>query len=157
MQRTAQLVTELHAIVHQLEELHPGRRFTPDGHLVGSLGEVTAASLFDIVLTTASSTGHDALAADGRRVEIKATYGTSGVSIRRTSGGIADLLIVLKLSKNPGVAHEVVYNGPYDVVHGQLGRFQSNGAAMIRLSRLRRLDAEVGELQRVPRRDILAP
>ena len=46
--RTAELVAELHAITAELESLYPGRRFTPDGHLVGSLGEVTAADLFDI-------------------------------------------------------------------------------------------------------------
>ena len=33
------LVGELYALVAQLEALFPGRRFTPDGHLVGSIGE----------------------------------------------------------------------------------------------------------------------
>lgn len=150
--RTGQLVGELHAIVDKLEELYPGRRFTPDGHLVGSLGEVTAATLFDVALVTASTAGHDALTPDGRTVEIKATYGTSGVSIRQTSGGVAESLIVLKLSKDPGLGHEVVYNGPYERVHSQLGRFQSNGAAIISLSRLRKLDAEVPAGERIPGR-----
>lgn len=150
--RTGQLVSELHAVVDRLEELYPGRRFTPDGHLVGSIGEVTAATLFDVALLTASSVGHDALAADGRRVEIKATYGRSGVGIRRTSGGVAESLLVLKLSKVPGEDHEVVYNGPFELVYTQLGRFQSNGAAVVSLSRLRKLNATVSESDRVPRR-----
>ncbi len=38
------LVQELYSIVDRLEELFPGRRFTPDGHLVGSIGEVLAAA-----------------------------------------------------------------------------------------------------------------
>jgi len=38
-----ELVERLYAIVRRLEEKYPGRRFTPDGHLVGSLGEVIAA------------------------------------------------------------------------------------------------------------------
>lgn len=150
--RTAELVSELHAVVDRLEELYPGRRFTPDGHLVGSIGEVTAATLFDVALLTASSPGHDALAADGRRVEIKATYGRSGVGIRRTSAGAADCLLVLRLAKVPEEDHEVVYNGPFDRVAAQLGRFQSNGAAMVSLSRLRKLNATVSEAERVPRR-----
>ncbi|MGD7001886.1 DUF6998 domain-containing protein [Corynebacterium halotolerans] len=150
--RTGRLVSELHAIVDQLEELYPGRRFTPDGHLVGSLGEVTAAVLFDIKLLTASSTGHDALAADGRRVEIKATYGRSGIGIRKTSGGVADSLLVLKLSKVPEKDHEVVYNGPFALVYAQLGQFQSNGAAVISLSRLRELNSSVPGPERVPLR-----
>lgn len=32
--RTAQLVDQLHAIVEELEALHPGRRFPLDGHLI---------------------------------------------------------------------------------------------------------------------------
>ncbi|MBW8042608.1 MAG: hypothetical protein FVQ85_21795 [Planctomycetes bacterium] len=38
------IVQELYSIVDRLEELFPGRRFTPDGHLVGSIGEVLAAA-----------------------------------------------------------------------------------------------------------------
>jgi len=38
------LFQELYSIVDRLEELFPGRRFTPDGHLVGSIGEVLAAA-----------------------------------------------------------------------------------------------------------------
>ena len=38
------LVQELYSIVDRLDELFPGRRFTPDGHLVGSIGEVLAAA-----------------------------------------------------------------------------------------------------------------
>lgn len=35
--RTAELVSQLHAIVSELEALHPGRKLTPDSHLVGAL------------------------------------------------------------------------------------------------------------------------
>jgi hypothetical protein len=37
------LVSRLYEIVDELEEIFPGRHFTPDGHLVGSLGESLAA------------------------------------------------------------------------------------------------------------------
>ncbi len=40
------LVGRLYDIVDRLEELFPGRKFTPDGHLVGSIGEVIAANLY---------------------------------------------------------------------------------------------------------------
>ncbi len=33
------LVSQLYAKVRELENLLPGRRFTPDGDLVGSIGE----------------------------------------------------------------------------------------------------------------------
>jgi hypothetical protein len=54
-----------------LKALFPGRKFTLDGHLVGSIGEVVAAYMFGLDLMPASTLGHDALAPDGRRVEIK--------------------------------------------------------------------------------------
>ncbi len=85
-------------------------------------------------------------------MEIKATYGTSGISIRRTFGGVAESLIVLRLSKDPDLGHEVVYNGPYELVHSRLGRSQSNGAAMISLGRLRGLNAGIPAAERVPYR-----
>ena len=31
---------KLYELVHELEQIHPGRHFTPDGHMVGSLGEL---------------------------------------------------------------------------------------------------------------------
>ncbi len=44
------LIGRLYDIVDRLEELFPGRKFTPDGHLVGSIGEVIAANLYDLEL-----------------------------------------------------------------------------------------------------------
>ena len=149
---TSALVADLHRVVDALETLHPGRKFTPDGHLVGSLGEVAAVALFDLVLHSASNKGCDAIAADGRTVEIKATYGSRGVAVRRSSHGIADALIVLKLSKDGDV--EVVYDGPYALAHtlSEDKRDTSNGQVSMQLSRLRSLDASVNDRDRVQRR-----
>jgi len=36
-------VAAIYRAVTELEALYPGRKFTPDGHLVGSIGEVVAA------------------------------------------------------------------------------------------------------------------
>jgi hypothetical protein len=149
---TSALVADLHRVVEALESLHPGRKFTPDGHLVGSLGEVVAVALFDIQLHNASNKGCDAVAADGRTVEIKATYGSRGVGVRRSSHGIADALIVLKLSEDGNF--EVVYDGPYALAH-TLVRDKpnaSNGQVSMRLASLRSLNSGVEDCDRVPRR-----
>ena len=58
---TSALVADLHRVVDALEQLHPGRKFTPDGQLVGSLGEVAAGALFDIELRNATNKGCDAV------------------------------------------------------------------------------------------------
>ena len=47
------LVEELYRLIRRFEQLFPGRHFTPDGHLVGSIGEVIAAHR----LCRASGTG----------------------------------------------------------------------------------------------------
>jgi hypothetical protein len=146
------LVEQLHAVVEELETMHPGRKFPLDGHLVGSIGEAAAEALFDIVLVPASSAGHDAVAGDGRQVEIKATYGSSGVAIRQTSHGAAAALIVLRLSRKPGTKHEVVFNGPLNTALQAAGNFGSNGQARMGLSRLRSLDRNIRPGDRVPRR-----
>jgi hypothetical protein len=150
--RTAELVERLHDIVNELERLHPGRRFPLDGHLVGSLGEAAAEAMFAVQLVPASSPGHDAISDDGRTVEIKATYGDSGVGLRSTSHDAAAALIVLRLSRQSGHPHEVVYNGPLVSVLQAAGPAQSNGQARLGLRRLRELDAEVPERLRIPRR-----
>lgn len=132
--------------------MHPGRKFPLDGHLVGSIGEAAAEALFDLKLVATSSTGHDAIAGDGRKVEFKATYGTKNVSIRKTSHEAASALIVLRLSRSPGVGHEVVFNGPLSIALQTSGALQSNGQARMSLSRLRALNEAVSRPDRVSRR-----
>jgi hypothetical protein len=150
--RTAQLVDQLNRIVLELEQMHPGRRFPLDGHLVGSIGEAAAEAMFRLRLVTASTAGHDALADDGRAVEIKATYGTSGVGLRSTSHDAAAALIVLRLSRDADVPHEVVYSGSLDRVAHAAGSVQSNGQARLGLNRLRVIDATVPAAERIPPR-----
>jgi hypothetical protein len=149
---TSGLVSGLHNLVDALEALYPGRKFTPDGHLVGSLGEVAAATLFDLTLHKASHKGCDAVTADGRMVEIKATYGTRSVGVRRSSNEIADALIVLRLSRHD--SPEVVYNGSYALAHTLIKDkpVTSNGQVSMSLARLRELNDRVPDADRVPER-----
>ena len=55
-----ELLTELYSIVGSLQELFKDRKFTPDGHLVGSIGEVIAAHMFTLELLPAGARVHDA-------------------------------------------------------------------------------------------------
>lgn len=152
---TLELVGRLNENVGRLEALHKGRKFSLDGHLVGSLGEVIAKEMFKIQLVTASSTGHDAIEEVGERrlVEIKATFGTRGVALRTTSDTAKSALIVLKLSKDPSEGPTVIFNGPLAVAFRAAGKFGSNGQARMSLSRLSELNQTVEEASRVPIRD----
>ena len=147
--RTAELVDQLHAIVAELESMHPGRRFPLDGHLVGSIGEAAAEAMFQLTLQPSSTAGHDAIAHNGRPVEIKATYGKTSVGIRDTSHDHATSLIVLRLSRTEGIPHEIVYNGPLARVTAAIGATRRNGQAAISLSRLRLFNAQVPDVERV--------
>lgn len=141
--RVARHLDDLYSASDGLETMFPGRKFTLDGHLVGSIGEVVAAYVFDLDLNPASTLGHDARARDGRRVEIKLTQGT-GVAMRHEP----EHLIVLHRPK--GGPMIVVYNGPGALPWVQAGKMQKNGQRPISLSRLMTLDAAVPDSLRLP-------
>ena len=50
-------IVEIFRQVERLERAYPGRKFTPDGHLIGSIGEVIAAEEFGLKLLPASAPG----------------------------------------------------------------------------------------------------
>jgi Family of unknown function (DUF6998) len=66
-------VAKIYRAVAELEARYAPRKFTPDGHLVGSIGEVVAAEALDLTLYPMSRAGHDACDADGCQVQIKMT------------------------------------------------------------------------------------
>lgn len=125
-------VERLYEIVAELEMGYPGRKFTPDGHLVGSLGEVIAAGALGLILHPASYKGHDAVDADGRFVQIKMT-GRNGRSIAMRA--TCDRLVVLKIV-SPHEA-EIVYDGDGAPAWEAADPMRDNGQRTIRLSRLR--------------------
>jgi hypothetical protein len=128
------LVHDLYRVVAELESLFPGRHLTPDGHLVGSLGEVLAAQRYGLELLPAGAETHDARAPGGTLVQIKATQRD-----RVSMSSEPERLIVLKLNQD-GTA-DVVYNGPGRPVWDACGRLQKNGQRHISLKALRGLTA----------------
>ena len=57
--RLTEIIREMYRLIGELEAMFPGRRFTPDGHTVGSIGEAIAAHFYGLQLLTASNKGHD--------------------------------------------------------------------------------------------------
>jgi hypothetical protein len=123
-------VADVYRAVAELERLYPARKFTPDGHLVGSIGEVIAAEHFGLTLHSISRAGHDAVDAEGREVQIKLTAGNS-VSMFAD----CERLLVLRIV-SPEEA-DVVYDGPGAPVWAAAGSMQKNGQRKISLSKLR--------------------
>jgi len=145
VERIPGLVRKLYKVVLELERLFPGRRFTLDGHLVGSIGEVIAVSRYDIELLPASHPCHDARDSLGRLVQIKATQ-RRAVALRSEP----DYLIVLQLDPS-GNAREV-YNGRGAPAWGAAGRMQRNGQRPVSLSTLSTLAGRVGAEDRIRKR-----
>lgn len=111
-ERLSKLVSQLYQTVGELEQMFEGRKLTPDGHLVGSLGECLVADEFDLELMPASNASYDAVSKCGKQVEIKATQANS-VAFRSES----EHVIAITISKNG--SFEVVYNGPGAIVWRQ--------------------------------------
>ena len=101
--RFPELLRAIYDAVDELERMFPGRHFTPDGHLVGSLGEALAAHHYKLELLPASARCHDG-SCDGRSVQIKATQGD-----RVALSSQPDFLLVLKLKRDGSFTEE--YNG----------------------------------------------
>jgi hypothetical protein len=142
------LVEQLYGTVKALEEMFPGRHFTPDGHMVGSIGECLVADAYDLTLENASNKGFDAKTRDGRQVEIKATQATS-VAFRSE----AQHAIVIKILPNGSFVE--VYNGPGNVIWKQFDgkRLPKNGQYQISLSKLAQLNESVDDSSRILKSD----
>ena len=122
-------VTNLYEAVEALSARYPGRPFTLDGHMMGSIGEVVAAEAFKLNLYPPSQAVHDAWDDNGD-VQIKITGGKH-VSMY----ACCDRLLVLRVV-NPQEA-EVVYDGCGRSAWELAGAMQKNGQRRISLAKLR--------------------
>ena len=138
----AQKIRELYAITTELESLYPGRKFTIDGHLVGSIGEVLVAERYGLTLLPNSTQTHDAEAEDGRLVQIKATQ-TKRIAISSEP----DFLIAIQIQEN-GTWMEI-YNGPGGPVWENAGKLQKNGQRPISVAKLKSLMKTVLDSHRI--------
>ncbi|MBQ6564803.1 MAG: hypothetical protein IJL88_12875 [Clostridia bacterium] len=129
-------IRELYRITTELEEKYPGRHFTPDGHMLGSIGEVYAAETYHLQLLTAGTSIHDAKTSDGKLVQIKITQ-TEKVALSSEPR----YLIVLKMHRDGSI--EEIYNGRGDKPWKCAGKMQKNGQCPISLKKLMLLNKEV--------------
>ena len=130
-------IKEIYRLTQELENAYPGRRFTPDGHLVGSIGEVIVAENYGLVLLPNSTKTHDAVSKDGKNVQIKATQ-KSSIAISSEP----EYLIAIKILSDGSWVE--IYNGPGKTVWDNAGKMQKNGQRPISLSKLRNLMESVG-------------
>lgn len=134
-------VQKLIEIVKELEQDFPGRHFTLDGHLVGSIGEVMASYYYGIKLFEASAPCHDG-EVDGKLVQIKITQQDT-IVIREKP----DYLIALYLNRD-GQIYEI-YNGPGEAPFESASKFDVYNHRHMRVNKLMELDSQVDDADRI--------
>ncbi len=134
------LVSDLLKTTERLNKLFPGRPFTPDGHLVGSIGEVVAEYVYDLHLEPCSTPQIDAYtrSEDRRSVQVKLT-GENGQSfaVRWPGLEVPDVLLCMRMTS---VGFTEIYNGPFPVEMLSAKQKSSNGQIGLRASVLRDLN-----------------
>ncbi|WP_152681616.1 DUF6998 domain-containing protein [Chromobacterium subtsugae] len=73
-----ELILRIYTLATECECHNPGRKFTPDGHLIGSVGKVTAAERYDLTLYSTSVETHDAVSPFGKPLQTKASQSANG-------------------------------------------------------------------------------
>ena len=106
-----------------------------------------AALEYDLVLHETSQPTHDADTADGRSVQIKATFKDS-----LTFRTVPDYYLGFKLHADG--RHEEVFNGPGRLIYDRYAARKGIGEVLLSfpISELRKLSAQVPQHQRVPLR-----
>ena len=137
-------IKAIYAITGDLEALYPGRHFTPDGHMVGSIGEVIVADAYGLELLTASAKTHDARAQDGKMIQIKATQRD-----RIAISSEPDYLIAIRIHSDG--SYEEIYNGPGNLVWQAAGPMQKNGQRSISTAKLSNIAKTVCKDDRITR------
>jgi hypothetical protein len=142
MKSVTEKIQRLYGIVSELEQMFPGRKFTPDGHLVGSIGEVYAAEIYGLKLYGTGAETHDAVSGCKKQVQIKTTQG-SKIGI----GSKPEHLLVIAIAKDGSFSE--IYNGPGELVWNAAGAMQKNGQRPISTNKLKQLMGSVHKANRI--------
>lgn len=145
----ADAIQQLLDIVQDLRKLYPSKRFTLDGRLVGDLGEVIAEIAYDIKLHENLQKHHDAIASDGRRVQIKATMQQQ---LSFPCDHIPDHYLGIKIQ--PDGTFTEIFNGPGRLAWEAIRERKTtkNNLHMISIDTLLRLNETVSSADRIKRR-----
>ncbi len=145
MESTRDYIKKIYQIVGELNKLHPHRNFTPDGIMVGSIGEVLAEYHYGLTPLPPGTMAHDCQLGN-LKVQVKTTQRNS-IQI----GEPCEHLLALKLHQN-GIVEEF-YNGPGEPVWALVKHkpLPKNGLYQIGLSKLRKMMATVPTERQIAR------
>ena len=135
--------------VSKLQAAFPGKPFTLDGRLVGDIGEIVASLHYQITLNEGLTKHHDAVADDGRNVQIKTTFSKN---LTFPVGHVPDYYLGIKLNRDG--SFEEIYNGPGKLIKEELKRRAptSTGLHGNLMGQLKRINLTIPDAERIPRR-----
>ena len=147
-------VKQLLRIVSELQNAYPGKKFTLDGRLVGDLGEVLVEEAYDVRLIPNLQKHHDAIASDGRKVQIKATMQQV---LTFPCAHIPEYYIGIRIHSDG--SFEEVFNGPGSIAWEAVKdrKLTKTNLHSISINRLAGLNEKVRDRDRIPPRAKKSP
>ncbi|CAI8711791.1 DUF6998 domain-containing protein [Pseudomonas sp. IT-P291] len=135
--------------VAMLRDAFPGKPFTPDGRLVGDIGEVVAQLHYQLTLNEGLTKHHDAISDDGRMVQIKTTFSKH---LTFPTKHVPDYYLGIKMLADG--TYEEIYNGPGRLIYQELASRnpKDNPLHGSLMPMLRRLNQTVLDVDRIPHR-----
>ena len=132
MEFLKQSLRQILKIVDDLENeyKHHDRKFTLDGHLFGSIGEVYACEKYNLKLENSSKKCFDATDQEGNEIQIKITQ-RSKVGMRHKP----QKLLVLKLNRENLEFEEIYFNNG-EMAWNKANKMNSSGQKFITLNKL---------------------
>lgn len=128
------IVASLYAAQNALRALAPAYDWRGMGNVLGDYGEYIACEQYGFVRAPKTA-AHDAVAKDGRTVQIKTNHAADQIGFR----GNADMLLVLHV--NSDGSWEEIYYGDFAVVR-QLARYSArDNKWMVSIRKLRALSS----------------
>jgi len=129
------IMATLFSAQNALRSLAPEFRWAGLGNLLGDYGEFLAIQHYHLTKADAVSAGFDAVTADGKTVQIKASHAADQIGFR----GEADLMLVLKVDFDG--RWEEIYYGDFIRVKVASRYSSRDNKHMIQVKKLRDLAA----------------
>lgn len=145
-------IRNIYGAVDELREAFPGRKFTPDGKMVGDIGEAIGKILYDLELDEKSRKDWDGWwinkFGNRKEIQIRATQCDTTYLKKPPSRGT---LLIFKIDKEKMGDYSVVYNGDIDLAWDYV-KHQQSKEKIISLKSLGELQKSVALEDMIPER-----
>jgi len=133
IQSIQHILASIFASQRALKALAPEFNWSGLGNLLGDFGELVAIDHYGFAKAPAGSDGFDAIASDGRRVQIKTNYAAKQIGFR----GSADLMLVIGV--NDDGTWEELFFGSFEPVKAAARFSARDNKHMVAITKLKQI------------------